>query len=179
MRTAIGSFLVLSLLLLLGAPAAAAGGQPYVLGVYAEDEAAPRLTIPVRVGSSLTVTFLHSYDRANFAEHYTVKGHQGFLLTNMTFRSMLNGEGFELGRYQAHTDGSAELADINQSVPEICFRLGSPDLANHRLIVDGRTYRLLDYLPPLTLLYLKITTGDAPQEQTRVPLLRPQSEETP
>ena len=38
------------------------------------------------------------------------------MLTHMTFKSALNGQGFEMGTYRARSDGSAELADINKQI---------------------------------------------------------------
>lgn len=171
------------LLILLAAALASgrawAGSSDLALQVYAEDQDRPGLALPVRVGSRLTVSFFHSYDRADFSEHYQVIGPGGILLTNMTFRSMLNGQGFELGRYRAHADGSAELAEINQRLGEIVFRLGSPDLANHRLSVDGQTHRLLDHFAPGTLLRLRVEPTPPTRAWARAPRQTPHPEEGP
>jgi hypothetical protein len=156
-----------------------AGSPDLALQIYAEDQTWPGLVLPVRVGSRLTVSFFHSYDRADFSEHYQVIGPGGILLTNMTFRSMLNGQGFELGRYRAHADGSAELAEINQRLGEIVFRLGSPDLADHRLWVDGQPHRLLDYFAPGTLLRLRVEPPAPAGVWARVPRQTPHPEERP
>jgi|GEM_PF-1694891 len=156
-----------------------AGSPELALQVYAEDQPRPGLVLPLRAGSRLTVSFFHSYDRADFAEHYQVIGPGGILLTNMTFRSMLNGQGFELGRYRAHADGSAELAEINQRLGEIVFRLGSPDLANHRLSVDGQAHRLLDYFAPGTLLRLRVEPTPPSRAWARAPRQTPHPEERP
>ncbi|MCA1989148.1 MAG: DUF1850 domain-containing protein [Desulfarculus sp.] len=156
-----------------------AGAPDLALRVYAEDQTRPGLVLPVRAGSHLTVSFFHSYDRADFSEHYQVLGPGGILLTNMTFRSMLNGQGFDLGRYRAHADGSAELAEINQRLGEIVFRLGSPDLANHRLRVDGQTHRLLDYFAPGTLLRLRVEPLAPAEPWAQLPRQTPHPEERP
>lgn len=154
-----------------------AGAPDLALQIYAEDQTRPGLVLPVRAGSHLTVSFFHSYDRADFSEHYQVLGPGGILLTNMTFRSMLNGQGFELGHYRALADGSAELAEINQRLGEIVFRLGSPDLANHRLSVDGRSHRLLDHFAPGTLLHLRVEP--TPPTWARASRQTPHPEERP
>ena len=115
------------------------------LEVWVEGENAPRLTLPVRTGTPFSLWFLHSYDRAFFEEHYRMADGGRIILSHMTFKSSLNGQGFEMGTYRPRSDGSAELADIDRAVREITFRLGSPDLANHTLIVAGSRLRLLDY----------------------------------
>ncbi len=114
------------------------------------------LSMDVRAGTEFTIHFLHSYDRAYFEEHYRVLGAGRILLTHMTFKSTLNGEGFELGTYRSRPDGSAELADINQEIGQVNFRLGSPDLANHALLIHGQRIRLLDYAPAGDLLCIRV-----------------------
>jgi hypothetical protein len=109
------------------------------------ETATPVISLDARPGMEFSVWFFHSYDRAFFQEHYCVEKGGRLVLTHMTFKSNLNGQGFEMGTYRSRPDGSAELADINREVEEITFRLGSPDLANHTLILGGRRLRLLDY----------------------------------
>ena len=179
MRNPICLILIILLAAAMVATPTRAGQPVYGLGILAEDETTPRLVLPVRAGSRLTVSFFHSYDRADFSEHYNVIGPGGILLTNMTFRSMLNGQGFDLGHYRAHADGSAELADINQRLEEVVFRLGSPDLANHHLTVDGRTHRLLDYFAPGTLLRLRVDPMAPAGAWARAAHHAPQPEEKP
>ncbi len=108
--------------------------------------------------AEFTVRFLHSYDRAFFAEHYRVLAAGRILLTHMTFKSSLNGQGFAMGTYRARPDGSSELADIDQELEKVFFRLGSPDLANHTLTTGGRTLRLLDYAQAGDLLCIRVRT---------------------
>ncbi len=105
----------------------------------------PFLCLAIKPGAEFSVWFFHSYDRAFFEEHYQLKQDGRIVLTHMSFKSCLNGQGFELGTYRSRPDGSAELVDINMDVPKISFRLGSPDLANHTLIIGNRRLRLLDY----------------------------------
>lgn len=95
--------------------------------------------------SDFAVRFHHSYDRAFFREHYHMDARGALTLTRMRFKSALNGQGFEMGTYRALPDGSAELADIDRPVKEIVFRLGSPDLANHTLVLPAGEVRLLDH----------------------------------
>ena len=109
------------------------------------DPERPLLSLPARPGQDFSVWFLHSYDRAFFEEHYRLLGPGRILLTHMTFKSSLNGQGYDLGAYRARPGGVGELADINQRLAEVSFMLGSPDLANHSIIIDGRRVRLLDH----------------------------------
>lgn len=125
------------------------------LEVYRCETSAPLLSLEAGPGTLFSLWFLHSYDRAFFQEHYRLGQGGRIVLTHMSFKSSLNGQGFEMGTYRPRPDGSAELADINREVREITFRLGSPDLANHTLIVGGRLLRLLDYASAGDLLSIR------------------------
>ncbi len=116
------------------------------LEVWRCEATAPFLSMGMSPGQEFSVWFFHSYDRSFFEEHYRLEKEGRIVLTRMTFKSSLNGQGFEMGTYHALPDGSAELAQINRDVPEILFRLGSPDMANHTLIIGKRRLRLLDYV---------------------------------
>lgn len=107
-------------------------------------------------GTLFSVWFLHSYDRAFFEEHYRVIGEDRIVLTHVTFKSPLNGQGFVSGTYRSKPDGSAELSDINEEFEKVIFRLGSPDLANHALLIDGNHLRLLDYADAGALLWIRV-----------------------
>ena len=109
------------------------------------ESAAPLLSLEMETGSEFSIWSFHTYDRAFFEEHYRLEQDGRIVLTRMTFKSSLNGQGFSMGVYRPRPDGSAELADINKDMPEILFRLGSPDLANHTLFIGGHRLRLLDY----------------------------------
>jgi hypothetical protein len=111
---------------------------------------------PVVRGEDFTLWFLHSYDRAFFAEHYRVQGPGRILLRRMSFKSNLNGEGFEYTDFHLRPDGVGELRNIDERRRRVEFMLGSPDLANHTLILRGRRIPLLRYLPPHTLVYLAV-----------------------
>jgi hypothetical protein len=102
-------------------------------------------SIQIEEGSEFSLWFLHSYDRAFFQEHYRLEKEGRILLTHLTFKSCLNGQGFEEGVYRALSDGTAELSGINKELREVRFRLGSRDLANHTLIVGEKRIPLLDY----------------------------------
>ena len=144
----------LIVLLLFAGWGCASSGQQLVVGEC--DSGKVLLKLEVKPGTDFSIWFLHSYDKAPFEEHYRVLGDGYILLTHMTFKSSLNGQGFALGTYHAKPGGSAELADINQKNDQVIFRLGSPDLANHALMIDGRRVRLLDYANAGTLLCLRV-----------------------
>jgi len=125
------------------------------LEVYRWDTAEPLLFVRSASGTEFALWFLHSYDRAFFQEHYRVEDGGRMLLTGMSFKSCLNGQGFEQGTYRTRPDGSAELYGIDMEMREICFRLGSPDLANHTLIIGNRRIPLLDYAEAGTLIGIR------------------------
>lgn len=114
----------------------------------------------VEPGEDFTLWFLHSYDRAFFAEHYRILAPNRILLTHMTFKSNLNGEGFEYHNFHLRPDGVGELREINELRKEVEFMVGSPDLADHTLILRGRRIRLLRFVQPHTLVRLVVrSTG--------------------
>ena len=129
------------------------------LVVTACDTGKAVLALAVRPGTEFSIWFLNSYDRAYFEEHYRVLGEGTVMLTHMTFKSSLNGQGFEFGTYRTNPDGSAQLAGINKTMDQIRFRLGSPDLANHTLFIDDRRIPLLDYAEAGELLCIGILSG--------------------
>jgi len=115
------------------------------LVVYRWETVDPLFKVQVRSGTEFSLWFLHSYDRAFFQEHYRLEKGGRIVLTRMSFKSCLNGQGFEEGVYRTKPDGTAELCGIDRQIPEIRFRLGSPDLANHTLIIGSRRIPLLNY----------------------------------
>jgi hypothetical protein len=116
------------------------------------------LSIPIQAGEPFTVWFLHSYDRAFFAEHYRALGKGRIKLTHMTFKSNLNGGGFEYADFNLRKDGVGELRNINKEIDRVHFMQGSPDMANHTLILRGKRIRLVKYVEPGTLVDLKVST---------------------
>lgn len=114
------------------------------------------LRITVNQGDDFTIWFFHSYDRAYFEEHYRILDAGRILLTHMTFKSSLNGQGYTAGTYRTRPDGSAELVGINRMMGQVDFRLGSADLANHTLIIHGRRIGLLDFAEAGDLLTISI-----------------------
>jgi len=106
-------------------------------------------------GQEFTLWFLHSYDRAFFAEHYRLEAPGRIMLTHMTFKSNLNGEGFEYHDFHLRADGVGELRNINEPRGKVDFRLGSPDMANHTLILSGERFPLCAVAMPGTLINLE------------------------
>jgi hypothetical protein len=123
------------------------------------DSGTALLMLDARPETRFSIWFLHSYDRSDFEEHYRVIGEGRIVLTHMTFRSTLNGQGFEMGTYRAKPDGSAELFGIDREIGEVVFRLGSPDLADHTLKILGRRLRLLDVAQAGDLLCIQVRSG--------------------
>ncbi len=114
------------------------------------------LRVPIQAGEPFTLWFLHSYDRAFFAEHYRALGPGRIMLTHMTFKSNLNGEGFEYHDFRLRKDGVGELRNINKIIKRVNFMQGSPDMANHTLILRGKRIRLVKYVAPRTLVDLVV-----------------------
>lgn len=116
-------------------------------------------TAPIKAGEPFTIWFLHSYDRVFFAEHYRVLGKGRIELTHMTFKSNLNGGGFEYTDFHLRKDGVGELRNINEQLDRVHFMQGSPDMANHTLILRGKRIRLVDYVEPGTLVDLEVCSA--------------------
>ena len=116
-------------------------------------------SVPIKAGEAFTIWFLHSYDRAFFAEHYKAMGKGRIRLTHMTFKSNLNGGGFEYTDFHLRKDGVGELRNINKDVDRVHFMQGSPDMANHTLILRGKRIRLVEYVEPGTLVDLKVSVA--------------------
>lgn len=141
------------------APAQALAQSGLRLEVVKSDSGQIAWSAPVRSGEPFTLWFLHSYDRAFFAEHYKVVGPGRILLTHMTFKSNLNGEGFEYSDFHLRPDGVGELRNINEVRREVHFMMGSPDMANHTLIIDGNRIELAKFIKPGTLVSLVVSRG--------------------
>lgn len=145
--------LLLTLLCVTAAPGA---GPALVLNLVETDTGRVALSVPIAPGEAFTVWFLHSYDRAFFAEHYRALASGRILLTHMTFKSNLNGEGFEYHDFHLRPDGVGELRNINEPREEVHFMMGSPDMANHTLILRGERIRLVNYVAPRTLVSFRV-----------------------
>ncbi|MCB2227899.1 MAG: DUF1850 domain-containing protein [Desulfarculaceae bacterium] len=136
--------------------AAPSPGAMLSLNLVETDTGRVAMSLPIKPGEEFTVWFLHSYDRAFFAEHYQALAPGRILLTHMTFKSNLNGEGFEYHDFHLRPDGVGELRNINEPRGEVHFMVGSPDMANHTLIFRGKRIPLLNYVAPRTLVSFRI-----------------------
>ncbi|MCB2193736.1 MAG: DUF1850 domain-containing protein [Deltaproteobacteria bacterium] len=146
-----------ALLLVLAWVSASPAAKPgLVLNLVETDTGRVALSVPIARGEAFTVWFLHSYDRAFFAEHYRALAPGRILLTHMTFKSNLNGEGFEYHDFHLRPDGVGELRNINEPRREVHFMQGSPDMANHTLILRGKRIRLVNYVAPRTLVSFRV-----------------------
>jgi len=154
------SFRFLSLMAVLATVLTAAlllGWPQSLIEVWVEGENSPRLIVPIARETGFSIWFLHSYDRAFFEEYYRLEEAGRIVLTRMRFKSCLNGQGFGSGTYRSLSDGSAELNDINRAMDFVFFRLGSPDLANHTLVVGKKRMRLLDHASPGDMIVIRST----------------------
>ncbi len=124
------------------------------LELWDQENRRPLLSLALPAGAGFSLEFFHSYDRAPCQEHYSLRGAGRLVLERLVTRTALNGQGFVEGDYRPLPGGWAELGGINQPMPEMTFRLGSPDLANHQLLVAGRQFVLNRFAPPGTLLTL-------------------------
>ncbi|MFH1079876.1 MAG: DUF1850 domain-containing protein [Pseudomonadota bacterium] len=139
------SLCIVAVLATLSGPGEANKGPQHLLEVFRCGENVPLLCIRAAPGDRFSLWFFHSYDRAFFQEDYDLEKTGRIVLSRMVFRSCLNGQGFDGGVYRPLPDGSAELVDVRKEFSELTFRLGSPDLADHALIFQGKRFRLLDY----------------------------------
>lgn len=139
------SLWIVAILAVLAGPGEVNAGPQYWLEVFRCGEDTPLLCLRAAPGDRFSLWFFHSYDRAFFREDYDLEETGRIVLSRMVFRSCLNGQGFDGGVYRSLPDGSAELVDVRKEFSELTFRLGSPDLADHALIFQGKRWRLLDY----------------------------------
>ncbi|MGD9123630.1 MAG: hypothetical protein PVG60_00990, partial [Desulfarculaceae bacterium] len=129
MRRRFSLYLALALLLVAAVMPAGAGPQGLCLDLVETLTHKVVYTRVVSQGQAFTVWFLHSYDRAFFAEHYQALAPGRILLTHMTFKSNLNGGGFEYSDFHLRRDGVGELRNINEVRHQVEFMMGSPDMA--------------------------------------------------
>ena len=160
----LGAFLLLAFWL---QPASAKTGLRLELVKTLTGEVA--FSTPIQPGEPFTVWFLHSYDRAFFAEHYQALGQGRIKLTHMTFKSNLNGGGFESNDFNLRKDGVGELRNINKKLDRVHFMQGSPDMANHTLILRGKHIRLVEYVEPGTLVDFKVSAAQTGGTKNQTP----------
>lgn len=125
------------------------------LEIIDDDSRRPLLSLPVEPGVGFALSFHHSYDRAECVEHYRLPGADSLILEKLVTRSPLNGQGFVGGVYRPLPGGGVEVAGIDQAMDRLTFRLGSPDLANHQLIIRETRLVLNRIAAPGSLLTLQ------------------------
>jgi|GEM_PF-1203984 len=111
---------------------------------------APLFWIKVRVNSTFSLSFKHSYDKAMYVEHYKISGGRRFILTGITFRSDLNGQGFIFPNPKYLPNGWGNFQELHERMKTIPFMMGSPDQANHTLLIKDKRFFLTKYALPVT-----------------------------
>ena len=160
--TRITIFSLAGLMLVLASFAQAGAGLR--LKAVISDTGQVAFCIPIKTKEKFTLWFMHSYDRAFFAEHYQALGPGEILLTHMTFKSNLNGEGFEYTDFHLRPDGVGELRNINRKITKVHFMMGSPDMADHTVIRGKTRTRLAERIRPGTLVDLIIEDTPCPTQ---------------
>lgn len=99
-----------------------------------------------------TIQFTHSVNRTPVRETYIATPEQ-LLLTRAEYVSF--GAGMpevpeQAGSTLTIQDGVMTLDNINQSFPEVIYRIGT--IANHTLLLDDRAIPLVSLAPPQTAL---------------------------
>ena len=135
----------------------------FPLEMVAEDSGAVLFRAEVTEGATFTVRFLHSYDRAFFAEHYAVDRTGQILFTHMTFKSNLNGGGFRYTDFHLRDDGVGEIRNIDEPVDSVRFMVGYRDLANHTLVIAGEEYPVVNYAEPGTIVSVRVRRSPTPE----------------
>lgn len=111
---------------------------------------APLFWVRVKANDTFSLAFKHSYDKAMYIEHYRVVHGKAFVLTGITFKSDLNGQGFVFKNPKYLANGWGTLQNLRERMGVIPFMMGSPDEANHTLIIHGKRYLLTRFVHPGT-----------------------------
>ena len=111
---------------------------------------APLFWVKVRGNSPFSLSFKHSYDKAMYIEHYKISGGRQLVLTGITFRSDLNGQGFIFPNPKYLANGWGTFQELHEVMASIPFMMGSHDQANHTLTIKGKKFQLTKYAPPGT-----------------------------
>jgi hypothetical protein len=154
----------LAVLSILSAADWADAGEQLCLNLVETETGRVAYSVSIMPGEAFTLWFLHSYDRAFFAEHYRAEGPGRICLTHMSFKSNLNGGGFEYADFHLRKDGVGELRNINELRKEVIFMMGSPDMANHTLVFRETRTPLVDYAPTGTLVALHVVKALSDKE---------------
>jgi len=152
--------------LLVLAPMAMGGNSTRPLHLLVKDQAEDGVywCTGVEEGDGVVVEFLHSYERFPVREEYFIEGPERIRLVRIVSRSMLNGQGFWSGKLELRGDGWAEIEGWETLLERIEFIMGSPDLANHRLIFRGRSFSLSSKIAPGTQVAVEVQEGECEKE---------------
>ena len=134
-----GAALVVGLVVLVAAVTAVASAVPAGNALVVEDVASGDvlLTAPVHDGSNVTLSYMHSVQKSQVLDIYTVHG-QTLDNTRMVFESY--GWGLP-AREKVQLVNGTFVFDPDWSGTELVVKPGH--VAGHELIVDGRTYDLV------------------------------------
>ncbi len=171
MRTSRGSIwiaLVASTGALLFSIPMATGGSPLgPLRLLVKDQAKDGVywCVDVEEGDGVVVEFVHSYERFPVREEYSIEGPRRTRLVRIVSRSMLNGQGFWSGKLELGQGGWAEVGGWETVLERIEFVMGSPDLANHRLILKQGVFSLSSKIVPGTQVAVEVQEGECEKER--------------
>ena len=116
----------------------------------------PLLWIDVKGNEPFSLAFKHSYDKDMYVEQYKISGGKTIYLVGLTFKSDLNGQGFIFPNANYFSNGWGTLRGIHKKMASVSFIMGSPDEANHSLMIDHKKYFLTRYVSPGTPVALKV-----------------------
>ena len=152
--------------LLLLAPMAMGGNSLRRLHLLVKDQATDGVywCMGVEEGEEVALEFVHSYERFPVREEYSIEGPKRIRLVRIVSRSMLNGQGFWSGKLELRAGGWAEIGAWKTLLERIEFIMGRPDLANHRLIVKGKTFSLSSKIVPGTQVAVEVQEGECKEE---------------
>lgn len=125
--------------------------------VAADPDSGPVLIIPMPVGKTFTLGYIHSVHKTPVEENFildTGTGPARLVLTSTSFDTL--GVGIPYGRGEGnleHQQGRFMLTGLHREFEEINVK--AMPLAQHSLTVRGRHYDLNDYFAPGASLRLK------------------------
>ncbi len=120
---------------------------------------APLFWIPVKGNESFSLGFRHSYDKAMYIGNFRLAGNE-IIFTGITFQSDLNGQGFITTKHVVIEEGWGKIQGLHIKMASIPFLMGSPDEANHTLVIHNRTYFLTRYVEPGTPVAFRVVKGE-------------------
>jgi hypothetical protein len=138
----LSNFACLLVLCFLAIPAGIEGAQTLYLQVADLRDGRTYYCLPVRPEITISIEFLHSYDRLPCWDSYQVSQEGTLIYRRTGGRSLLNGQGFSYEGFRILPEGTWEIGGINEIKESILFFMGSKEDADHRLILPDRTIKL-------------------------------------